>query len=195
MDTRRLMIEEMLAGSSMENLVRDAYANYVVQTALEYADIETKDRMIESIRPVLPSLKNTPHGRRIASKIMSAEGIGRSGSISTIATATSETASPVPFNVSRQGSVNSGRRHIGIYGNNIFQNNTTSRYMSPTYSDNSNLDSAFTSLSLSNQNGRSSNFGINNPSSGFSPTPNHSGQAAGQSAFSSYTGAQGHTYF
>lgn len=188
------MIEEMLTGSSMENLVRDAYANYVVQTALEYADMETKERMIETIRPVLPALKNTPHGRRIASKIMSAEGVGRTGSISTVATTNSETSSSIPFNGSRQGSVNSGRRHIGIYGNSIFQNNTSPRYMSPAYSENGNLDSAFASLGLSSQNSRSGNFNSNHLSV-FGPTPNNPAQPAGQQNFSSYTSAQSHSYF
>lgn len=67
--TRRAMIEEMLVPIEMEKLLRDSFANYVVQTAIEYAEPPIKDRMLALIRPLLPSIRNTPHGRRIQSKL------------------------------------------------------------------------------------------------------------------------------
>ncbi|KAJ9625485.1 uncharacterized protein PV06_01772 [Exophiala oligosperma] len=72
-ETKKAMIEEMIMGPELEKMLRDAFANYVVQTAMEFADPQTKMRLVDSIRPILPLIKQTPHGRRIASKIMGNE--------------------------------------------------------------------------------------------------------------------------
>ncbi|GKZ35980.1 hypothetical protein AbraIFM66950_006853 [Aspergillus brasiliensis] len=74
---RRQMIDEMLAGAELEKMLRDSFANYVVQTAMDFADAETRARIVDSIRPILPSIRQTPHGRRIAGKMMASEGSGR----------------------------------------------------------------------------------------------------------------------
>ncbi|RAL02399.1 putative RNA-binding protein [Aspergillus ibericus CBS 121593] len=74
---RRQMIDEMLAGAELEKMLRDSFANYVVQTAMDFADAETRTRIVDSIRPILPSIRQTPHGRRIAGKMMASEGSGR----------------------------------------------------------------------------------------------------------------------
>ncbi|KAL4741022.1 hypothetical protein BDV11DRAFT_203812 [Aspergillus similis] len=76
-EMRRQMIEEMLAGDELEKMLRDSYANYVVQTAMDYADSATRTRIVKYIEPILPSLRGTPHGRRIGSKI-APENSGRS---------------------------------------------------------------------------------------------------------------------
>ncbi|KAL9131734.1 MAG: hypothetical protein Q9217_000409 [Psora testacea] len=73
----RVLIEEMLNANELEKMLRDSYANYVVQTAMDYADPETKGRLVEAIRPILPAVRQTPHGRRIQSKIMALDGQGR----------------------------------------------------------------------------------------------------------------------
>jgi len=67
--TRRLMIEEMLHPVELHKMLRDSFANYVVQTAMDYADDDMKIALIEAIRPVLPAIRHTPHGRRIQTKI------------------------------------------------------------------------------------------------------------------------------
>ena len=74
------MIEEMLNANELEKMLRDSYANYVVQTALDFADPETKGRLVEAIRPILPAVRQTPHGRRIQSKIMAQDGHAQSQS-------------------------------------------------------------------------------------------------------------------
>ncbi|KAJ5178787.1 hypothetical protein N7492_001997 [Penicillium capsulatum] len=74
---RRNMIDEMLSGAELEKMLRDSFANYVIQTAMDYADADTRHRIIECIRPILPSIRQTPHGRRIAGKILAAEAGGR----------------------------------------------------------------------------------------------------------------------
>ncbi|KAL8807010.1 MAG: hypothetical protein Q9182_000991 [Xanthomendoza sp. 2 TL-2023] len=73
----RMMIEEMLNSNELEKMLRDSFANYVVQTAIDYADQETKNRLVEAIRPILPSIRQTPYGRRISSKILGSEMHGR----------------------------------------------------------------------------------------------------------------------
>ncbi|OCT45870.1 putative RNA-binding protein [Cladophialophora carrionii] len=70
METKRQMVEEMFMGNELEKMLRDSFANYVVQTAMEYVDPATKARLVDAIRPILPMIKQTPHGRRIASKIL-----------------------------------------------------------------------------------------------------------------------------
>ena len=89
------MIEEILnAPNELERMLKDQYANYVVQTAMDYADPDTKGRLIEAIRPLLPLVRQTPHGRRIQSKIMQQEGQGRfSGS----GTPTDRTSGQIPL--------------------------------------------------------------------------------------------------
>jgi hypothetical protein len=79
MDTKRQMVEEMFMGNELEKMLRDSFANYVVQTAMEYADPVTKNRLVDAIRPILPMIKQTPHGRRIASKILGSETPPRAG--------------------------------------------------------------------------------------------------------------------
>ncbi|RMZ79770.1 hypothetical protein DV738_g3205, partial [Chaetothyriales sp. CBS 135597] len=69
-DSKRALIDEMMLGNELEKMLRDSFANYVVQTALEFADEQSRARLTDAIRPILPAIKSTPHGRRIASKIM-----------------------------------------------------------------------------------------------------------------------------
>ncbi|KAI9863830.1 MAG: hypothetical protein M1813_003482 [Trichoglossum hirsutum] len=78
--TKRQMIEEMLNPHELEKMLRDSYANYVVQTAMDWADPDTRQNLIDNIRPLLPAIRTTPYGRRIQSKIQVAE--GRSGNSS-----------------------------------------------------------------------------------------------------------------
>jgi len=79
-----MLIEEMLQPAELDRLLRDSFANYVIQTALDYANAPMKARLIEAIRPYLPAIRTTPYGRRIQAKIQGNE--GRSGSSSGQAT-------------------------------------------------------------------------------------------------------------
>ncbi|KAF8468427.1 armadillo-type protein [Kalaharituber pfeilii] len=67
--TKKRFIEEMMNPLELDKLIRDSYANYVIQTALDYADASTRQQLVESIRPILPAIRMTPYGRRIQSKI------------------------------------------------------------------------------------------------------------------------------
>ncbi|GAA6031615.1 hypothetical protein JCM8097_006550 [Rhodosporidiobolus ruineniae] len=66
---RRAIIDELLIKQRLERLLRDSFANYVVQTALDYAEPAQRAQLIETIRPILPMIRNTPYGKRIQSKI------------------------------------------------------------------------------------------------------------------------------
>lgn len=67
--TKKIMIDEMIASGRIEDMLRDCYANYVIQTSIDYADAATRQRLAEAILPLLPSIRNFPYGRRIQSKL------------------------------------------------------------------------------------------------------------------------------
>lgn len=69
--SKAMLIKEMLMGNETEKMLRDNFANYVIQTALDYADPHSRMMLLDTIRPLLPGIKGTPHGRRIAGKITS----------------------------------------------------------------------------------------------------------------------------
>ncbi|KAF9362309.1 hypothetical protein BGX34_006425 [Mortierella sp. NVP85] len=68
-ETRKFLIEEMINKARLDKLLRDSYANYVVQTALDFADPIQRAQLVECIRPLLPAIRNTPYGKRIQSKL------------------------------------------------------------------------------------------------------------------------------
>jgi Pumilio-family RNA binding repeat len=176
-DTKRMMVEEMLHSNEIEKMLRDSFANYVVQTAMDHADPDTKMRMVETIRPILPAIKQTPHGRRIASKILGADGQGRlSGTASGQITPND---SSVPSSFARAKSNNNeavGRRQFQIYGQHgLFQgNNTNARFMDSGLTD--GLDNAFAGSTYTGLNSINGVFGDSTRSA---DTP-----------YSSYTGLQ-----
>ena len=49
--------------------VQDPYANYVLQSALSVSSGALHMDLVDAMRPYLPSLRGTPHGKRILSKI------------------------------------------------------------------------------------------------------------------------------
>lgn len=72
--TKRMLIEEIVPPTEVEKMLRDSFANYVVQTAMDFADPDVKAALIDSIRPIVPSIRHTPYGRRIQSKIQEYDG-------------------------------------------------------------------------------------------------------------------------
>ncbi|KAF9731880.1 RNA-binding protein [Paraphaeosphaeria minitans] len=73
MDTKAVMVHEMMQEEELEKLMRDSYGNYVIQTALEFAPAELCIHLIEAMRPILPGIRQTPYGRRIQSKVQERE--------------------------------------------------------------------------------------------------------------------------
>ncbi|KAK2607489.1 hypothetical protein N8I77_006156 [Diaporthe amygdali] len=68
-ESKDMIVDELLAPSEMDRLIRDSYANYVVQTALEHATHYMKQRLVDIIRPILPTVRQTPYGRKIQAKV------------------------------------------------------------------------------------------------------------------------------
>ena len=60
--------------SKLEGMLRDNYANYVVQTAIDFATADAKTLLVSNIRPLLNGIRHTPYGRRIQSKINDYDG-------------------------------------------------------------------------------------------------------------------------
>lgn len=50
-------------------MLNDPYGNYVLQTTLDMAKSEDLTKLALMLQPLLPNIKNTPHGRRIMTKI------------------------------------------------------------------------------------------------------------------------------
>ncbi|KAF2016549.1 ARM repeat-containing protein [Aaosphaeria arxii CBS 175.79] len=73
METKRILIEELMNPEELEKLMRDSYGNYVIQTALEFAPPELCLLLIDNMRPILPAIRQTPYGRRIQSKVQERE--------------------------------------------------------------------------------------------------------------------------
>jgi hypothetical protein len=128
MSSKQLLIEELLDVEELEQLMRDSYGNYVVQTALEFAPPSLCVHLIEIMRPILPSIRQTPYGRRIQSKVQERENrlaayTGR---------ATSGHVSPHSGNSTQSGEANSG---FGNQGSSVsvYQPNGSSGYQPPMY--------------------------------------------------------------
>lgn len=76
--TRHSMIAEILSENNLIQMLQDPFANYVVQTALAVSDSKQHQQLVESIKPHMTQLRNTPYGKRIQSKIAK-ESIERNG--------------------------------------------------------------------------------------------------------------------
>ena len=104
--SKDMIVDEILAPGEMEKLIRDNYANYVIQTALEYATPHKKATLVETIRPVLPSVRSTPYGRRIQAKIHNYD-----GRTSGHATPADPTGGQIPLRASHNRGMSNG---VGI---------------------------------------------------------------------------------
>lgn len=185
-ETKRTMIEEMLLGNELEKMLRDSFANYVVQTAMDFADPETKMRIVDAVRPILPAIKQTPHGRRIAGKIMSMDGQGRLSGTSSGQMTPNEN-SLGSFTPSRSGSLGSGRRQVQILGGGFFGGAANSARLNSGYSGPGTLDASF----------ESRNYAVNSATSNIDSTSAIFGPLNGsQNPYTSYVGNQpGPGYF
>ncbi|EPX72170.1 RNA-binding protein [Schizosaccharomyces octosporus yFS286] len=63
------LIDELMDEKFLAKMLKDSFANYVIQTALDNADPKQRMKLAERIKPLIPSIKNTPCGRRIISKL------------------------------------------------------------------------------------------------------------------------------
>lgn len=67
-----VLVDELLKNAHrFGDLLNDAYGNYVLQTSMDVALASDLQRLLAALLPLLPQIKNTPHGRRIMTKIQS----------------------------------------------------------------------------------------------------------------------------
>lgn len=69
--TSRGLIEEFLSPAELRPMLTHPFANYVIQTAIDFSDGDTCARLIDAIRPLLPSIRQHPYSRGIARKVES----------------------------------------------------------------------------------------------------------------------------
>ena len=65
------LIDELLKLSldQFSTVLNDSFGNYVLQTCLDVAQLVQMTKLREMLVPLLPEIKLTPHGRRIANKL------------------------------------------------------------------------------------------------------------------------------
>lgn len=61
----------LLNKDRFSEMLNDAFGNYVLQTSLDVANPDDLSKLSLALQPLLPNIKNTPHGRRIMTKIQS----------------------------------------------------------------------------------------------------------------------------
>jgi len=59
----------MIRPGAMSDMIDDNFANYVVQTALDYADGDQKTALMQEIMPLLSSIKSRSWYKRIMNKL------------------------------------------------------------------------------------------------------------------------------
>lgn len=67
--TDRVMEVLLSKSEKFPLLLNDPFGNYVLQTSLDVASSTDLAKLAISLQPLLPGIKNTPHGRRIMTKI------------------------------------------------------------------------------------------------------------------------------
>lgn len=66
---REAIVQEMVTSPLLARLLQDSYGNYVVQSALSVSNSALHQALVDAIKPFLPALRGTPHGKRILQKI------------------------------------------------------------------------------------------------------------------------------
>eukprot|EP01063_Lacrimia_lanifica_P030085 TRINITY_DN4727_c0_g1_i1.p1 TRINITY_DN4727_c0_g1~~TRINITY_DN4727_c0_g1_i1.p1 ORF type:complete len:629 (+),score=189.22 TRINITY_DN4727_c0_g1_i1:47-1888(+) len=68
-DVRQHIVDEICHRDKLPHLLQDQYANYVVQTALHTCNQQQFYQLQHAIRSLMHLIKNTPHGKRIETKL------------------------------------------------------------------------------------------------------------------------------
>jgi hypothetical protein len=71
---RETVVRELTHSALLGRLLQDSYGNYVIQSALSVSSGTTHSDLVDAIKPFLPSLRGTPHGKRILQKVASSAG-------------------------------------------------------------------------------------------------------------------------
>lgn len=129
-ESKDRMINELLKPGEMGRLLQDSFGNYVVQTAMDHSSTQTKQQLVEAIRPMLPSIRTTPYGRRLASKIQLHDGQSNNGSGQTTPADATQGQIAINGNPGRAMSSNQSVLASGNYNNGL--NGTRAQMAYPT---------------------------------------------------------------
>ncbi|UYV81754.1 PUM2 [Cordylochernes scorpioides] len=66
---RELMGHTFSPHSALYTMMRDQYANYVVQKMIEVADAPQRKLLVHKIRPHIPALRKYTYGKHILAKL------------------------------------------------------------------------------------------------------------------------------
>lgn len=68
-EEREKVVTELMNSPALARLLQDPYANYVMQSSLSVTTGQLHGELVEAMRPHLPALRGTPHGKRIIAKM------------------------------------------------------------------------------------------------------------------------------
>ena len=67
---RETVVREIIVSPLLPRLLQDSYGNYVVQSSLTISSGSSLHQdLVDAIKPYLPALRGTPHGKRILQKV------------------------------------------------------------------------------------------------------------------------------
>ncbi|KIR28760.1 pumilio 2 [Cryptococcus deuterogattii 99/473] len=109
---RRVLINELIdiqpdGTNQVGMLLRDAYANFPLQTGLFAAEPTQREELLEIVLPLLPPLRHTPVGKRIEGRLAQMEDGGAISSVmmcKTLSTSTANTDTNAALSMSRTAS-------------------------------------------------------------------------------------------
>ena len=70
-EMKNIVIDKFLQKDIFGKIVLDKFGNYVVQKALNKADITRKNYMLQLLIPLIPNLKTQYYGQRLLNKLCS----------------------------------------------------------------------------------------------------------------------------
>ena len=68
-DFSKLLINDMIKNNQITDIIKDQYGNYVIQKAMSISEQETLNKIIEQIKPIIPELLLSSHGKKVINKI------------------------------------------------------------------------------------------------------------------------------
>jgi len=69
-EDRLMIVDELVAEpNALITMMKDQYANYVIQKVLDYIDPIKREDIIERIRPLIPALRKFPYAKHIITRI------------------------------------------------------------------------------------------------------------------------------
>ena len=65
----KLLINDMIKNNQISDIIKDQYGNYVIQKAMSISEKEILNKILEQIKPIVPELLLSSHGKKVVNKI------------------------------------------------------------------------------------------------------------------------------